>query len=381
MICFFASVYAQGLELGVFPVRSKELSQEERTSIDKEVFASINRQYAGRFDIVLPERIRSGLKDIELPEFCARGGCSLAQAQFLGLERLVEVTVHREREDRYICVTLYDVTKAVILKTNISRVRAGESWAGVSDSLIRESKETQKLEEQHFVSEEVSSVIEVEEEGITAVLVPQGEYSLDDGEKQPIKSFLMMKSEVTQSMYEALIKKKPSHFVGCSDCPVERVSWYDAVQFANALSAQHKHTNCYDISRSGVLWNQDCNGWRLPTELEWFYAAAGGKESPMPFGGSEAVDENAWFRGNSSGRVHRVCQKRENPVGLCDMTGNVWEWVWNHERTEEGIDSSLRILRGGSWGNRAEKNRIFVRLAYKPVVRNYAIGFRLVRNR
>ncbi|MAA80133.1 MAG: hypothetical protein CL916_12840, partial [Deltaproteobacteria bacterium] len=123
------------------------------------------------------------------------------------------------------------------------------------------------------------------------------------------------------------------------------------------------------------------DGWRLPTEREWYYAAAGGYEHPMPFGGSEGVDESSWYRGNAGGRIHRVCQKKENPYGLCDMSGNVWEWVWDQEQSKDGASSSLRILRGGSWGNRAEKNRITVRLAYKPVVRNYAIGFRLVRSR
>ena len=379
MFWFLGNIWAQGIELGIFPVRSVEVSDQERLLIDQEVLDAVSREYAGQFDIVLPDRIQAGLKDIEIPKMCTQGRCALALAKSLGLERLVDVTVHRDREKKYLRVTLYDVEKAVIIRSRSSLVPKGESWTGIIPSLVREEKQGKPA--QSGIGEEVSSVIEVQERNITAVLVPEGTYSLRDEDKQPVGSFLMMKSEVTQAMYQELIKKKPSHFTGCEDCPVERVSWYDAVQFANSLSRQHKHTACYEISSRGVSWDKSCDGWRLPTELEWYYAAAGAKESPMAFGGSEVVDENAWYRGNAGGRVHRVCQKRENPVGLCDMTGNVWEWVWNNERTEEGIDASLRILRGGSWGNRAEKNRISVRLAYKPVVRNYAIGFRLVRSR
>jgi formylglycine-generating enzyme required for sulfatase activity len=231
--------------------------------------------------------------------------------------------------------------------------------------------------------EAVSTVIEVVEgKKIKAVLIPAGEYALFGKKKEKIDSFLMMKSEVMQGIYEEVMRKKPSHFVRCgADCPVERVSWYDAIQFANALSTKHDFTLCYDISRAGISLRAECTGWRLPTELEWFYAASGGEAEAFAFSGSDAVDENAWYRGNARAQIHRVCQKKQSTFGLCDMSGNVWEWVWNTEVTEEGVDTSLRILRGGSWGNRAEKNRITSRLAYKPTTRNYAIGFRLVRNR
>lgn len=382
MFCFFLNVWAQ--ELGVFPVRSSEITDQERGVIDGEIFAAVEKHFSGRFDIVLPSRIQSGLKDIDTPEICVSGRCSLALAHLLGLERLVEVTVTRRKEEKLFRATLYHVDEASIVKTHSMVVRNGEKWNGLSNTLVQNLVQQKKPTEQAEwgdSSEIISSVIEVNEEGVAAVLVPNGTF-LFNGEQTSISSFLMMKSEVTQALYSQVMKKKPSHFVGCGeDCPVERVSWYDVITFANALSTQHKREECYIVSRSGVEWNQECNGWRLPTESEWYYAAVGGYENPLPFGASEGVDESSWYRGNAGNRTHRVCQKKENPYGLCDMSGNVWEWVWDQEKSIDGNPSLLRILRGGSWGNRAEKNRISVRLAYKPIVRNYAIGFRLVRNR
>ena len=384
IFCFFLQLWAQ--ELGVFPVRSVELTEQERLLIDAELFAAVEKQFAGRFDIMTPQRIQSGLKDVDTPEICAPGRCSLAFAQLLGLERLIEVTVSRRREVKDFRATLYHVEEASIVQTSSMMVRKGEKWNGLSNSLVQNlAKGNQPPTEQvqwGESSEMVSSVIEVEEEGVSAVLVPAGKYLFDASETIEITSFLMMKSEVTQDLYAKIMKKKPSHFVACGqDCPVERVSWYDAIQFANALSKEHERKECYVISSTGIEWKKDCDGWRLPTEKEWYYAAAGGLENPLPFGGSEGVDESSWYRGNAGGRVHRVCQKKENPFGLCDMSGNVWEWVWDQELSSDGNPTAQRILRGGSWGNRAEKNRTSVRLAYKPVLRNYAIGFRLVRNR
>ena len=212
-----------------------------------------------------------------------------------------------------------------------------------------------------------------------SVVVPAGLWADPEGMEYSMPSFLMMKSEVTQELYQEIMKKKPSYFQRCGgDCPVERVSWYDVLLFSNALNAQSDLPSCYEVSQEGVIFDPKCTGWRLPTDIEWLYAASGAKEKSFLYGGSNTIDENSWYRGNAGQKTHRICEKKENPLGLCDMSGNVWEWVW--DPVEGKNEYALRYLRGGSWGNKAEQNRIQSRVAYRPTTRNYAIGVRLVRD-
>ena len=105
--------------------------------------------------------------------------------------------------------------------------------------------------------------------------------------------FYMMVTEVTQREYESEMGDNPSLFNNCANCPVETVSWYDAVRMANKLSERDGLESCYLIvsgSNPFVSWNnRDCTGWRLPTEAEWEFAARGG-ESYM-YAGSDNIDE------------------------------------------------------------------------------------------
>lgn len=201
------------------------------------------------------------------------------------------------------------------------------------------------------------------------------------------RDLLMMESEVTQGFYETIMGNNPSDFSGRMR-PVERVSWYDAVEFANALSALEDLEPCYVIDGEDVEWtNPDCIGWRLPTEAEWEYAARVGES--YKYAGSSSVESVAWYNENSARKTHGVCGKERNGYGLCDMSGNVLEWVWDWKGSYNDSPSvdpqgptsgSIRVVRGGGWDSLAQRVRVSYRSGHLPAVTYNIVGFRLVRS-
>lgn len=173
-------------------------------------------------------------------------------------------------------------------------------------------------------------------------------------------SCFMGATEVTQAQYEAVMGANPSRFKG-GNLPVEQVSWYDAIYFCNRLSLLAGYPPVYavdgetDVAKwnytphSGgtidgtITQNLDAAGFRLPTDAEWEYAAWGGEE--FRFSGSDSIDEVGWYAGNSNHTTHPVAQKKANGYGLYDMSGNVWEWVWDPWAN----NLTNRYFRGGSW--------------------------------
>jgi len=194
--------------------------------------------------------------------------------------------------------------------------------------------------------------------------------------------FWMTKSEITQGQYSAF-RSNPSHFSSCGEyCPVEQVSWADAMDFADALSKAHGLPTCARDQNPYF-----CKGWRLPTEAEWEFAARG--STRYPFAGDSRVDAVAWYSLNSGGKPHAVCGKQPNGYGLCDLTGNVWEWVWDAYGpydSERQVDpfvkptsSASGIARGGSWANDSDVLGVSVRSPGDPATQDQRLGFRLVR--
>ena len=138
-----------------------------------------------------------------------------------------------------------------------------------------------------------------------------------------------------------------------------------------------------------VSWPKgySCEGYRLPTEAEWEYASRA--NTSFLYAGSSDLSEVGWFEGNSRGQVQPVAQRKANPFGLYDMSGNVWEWVWDGyaaypagESIENPLgdaNSQYRIRRGGSVGHLARYARVAFRVRVDPNFRSYDLGFRLVR--
>lgn len=155
-----------------------------------------------------------------------------------------------------------------------------------------------------------------------------------------VGSFLMQKTEVTQQLYFAVTGNNPSEFHG-DKLPVTNISWYDALEFCNRLSVMQGLTPCYTKGMYDWEWNKNANGYRLPTEDEWEFAADDGHK----YSGSDSIDSVAWFYGNSNGKAHEVATKSPNEKGVYDMSGNVYEWCWD----PYSESSSYRSTRGGSW--------------------------------
>ena len=158
--------------------------------------------------------------------------------------------------------------------------------------------------------------------------------------KIPDKNYSVMKTEVTQKLYESIMGKNPSVFKGENN-PVENVSWYDAIEFCNALSEYLGYEPVYTRDGSSVTWNENANGFRLPTVEEWQYAAKGGQS--YRYAGSDNLGSVGWYNGNSGKISHPVAQKKPNGYGLYDMSGNVCEWCW------DSLGGNGHYTCGGSW--------------------------------
>jgi formylglycine-generating enzyme required for sulfatase activity/flavodoxin len=223
-----------------------------------------------------------------------------------------------------------------------------------------------------------------------------------------VSSFYIDPYETTQAEYARVMGENPSAFSG-NDLPVERITWLDAVLFANAKSADAGLTPAYMVSDADVLWDRSANGYRLPTEAEWEYACRAGTETP--FNTERSLDANdANFYGhypyeieenyfNDSVLEARPGQYRQTTVavgsfyesrwGLYDMHGNVNEWCWDYYGAYDlennvdpvGAESGTRhVYRGGGWNDFGKNMRSAYRAAGQSDLRSANLGVRLVRN-
>jgi formylglycine-generating enzyme required for sulfatase activity len=231
-----------------------------------------------------------------------------------------------------------------------------------------------------------------------------------------VGSFSIGKYEITQAQWKLVmtgvagtsvadageiygVKAGNCGSVPCDDQrPTENMDWYEAVKFCNELSKKVGLGEAYTINGTTVTLTGK-KGYRLPTEAEWEYAARGCKGDGsagnatcenLLYSGSSTPNEVTWHSGNSSSTTHPVGQKKPNGLGIYDMSGNVWEWVYDWygayssaavtNPTGPNSGSSTRVIRGGCWNNLiVEWHRVAARFpTIAPSSRSTAVGFRVV---
>ena len=204
-------------------------------------------------------------------------------------------------------------------------------------------------------------------------------------------SFHMGKYELTTKLYRFIRWGTAPANADDGEKPATGISWFDAVEFCNQLSLKEGLDPVYRINETSVYWDREKNGYRLPTEAEWEYAARGGAvdSDSGSYAGNRRLDTVGWSKNNSGGQLHPVGQKAANELGIYDMNGNVWEWCWDwygeyssaSARDPQGPwTGETKVLRSGDFNQSSMYCDNTNRYDEEPEHRSLSIGLRLVRN-
>ena len=294
---------------------------------------------------------------------------------------------HHEGGDFIFTRNIIETNGKVVNKdkfTELKNLNFGSDKDRINDSLLKQIKLLQDHTTIHGETLGTSSVFmnpELLPNEKDFVTIQGGIFDMGSNEfvnERPIhqvtiSDFKMSRYEITQKQWQNVMGNHPSANKECENCPVEKISWDDAmgyIQKLNQLTGKH---------------------YRLPTEAEWEYAAKGGKKNRnFSYSGSNSISLIAWCMINSGLSTHPVGKKEPNELGLYDMTGNVWEWcsdwfdaeyyLYSEKNNPSGpkFASGGRVLRGGGYFDLDEVMKITHRGNGVPTRRDNDIGFRIV---
>lgn len=265
--------------------------------------------------------------------------------------------------------------------------------------------------DEHIPKSKTSKFIKYAHNEVQMVYVEGGEFLMGsregESDEKPVhqtqvESFLIGKFPVTQELWESVMGYNPSYFLG-KNKPVDFVSWYNVIEFCNKLSEKEGLTKAYSeeaVVKTGffgriietdeveIVCNFDTDGYRLPTEAEWEFAAIGGPNSEgYRFAGSDELNDVGWYADNSD-QTKEVGKKKPNELKIYEMSGNIWEWCWDWYDKYSFYDISNpvgpnsgvnRVTRGGSWDSVSDGCRSTFRNYDDPDCKNFNLGFRIAR--
>ena len=221
--------------------------------------------------------------------------------------------------------------------------------------------------------------------GVQMVYLPGGEFTMGSDKESPdekpahkvkVAPFLIDQFEVTAAMFEKAELPNPSHWQGDPAMPIEQIRWRDARAYCNERSLMEGLDPCYDESKPGWPCDFQANGYRLPTEAEWEYAARAGGTGRFGSINARKLKQHAWFEENSGKRTHPTGTRKPNAWGLYDMLGNVSEWCQDiydpnyyanspadnpTGPADSGAGAAKRVMRGGNWKSSADMCRVTFR--------------------
>ena len=272
--------------------------------------------------------------------------------------------------------------------------------------------------------------------------IPHGQFTMGSPPTEPgrnsdetqhavtlTRDFEVAIRKTSQQEWTAAFGWNPSTYAACGDaCPVDTVSWFDALAYADQASVAAGQTPCFlwadvvcndgspvasyldcmnatqhgirsaTVTLNGVSSPYDCTGFRLATEAEWEYAIRAGTTTAYYDGIIELPDECSpadpnldrigWFCANTHGAPMPLGLKLANPWGLYDMSGDVFEWVWDWYAAYDGAATDPegpstptgdRVMRGGGWSSAPLYCRSADRDENPPGSGAGIIGFRLAR--
>ena len=370
---------------------------------DQTRLAALEVLDSSTYELMTRENMMQILSDMGKDASCLEGICEVDVGRNIGADFIVTGDLYYTEGVYYLTLKLYETSRGVLL--------AGKDIEAKSFGDLKSQTTTQALsifqdgvsksDGESAAIRQTDNPVVVKNRDYRMRLIPAGTFTMgctrDVQRCQPdelpshsvsiSQDFYMMESEVTQGLFSLVMGYNPSLFKDYN-LPVNKVTFTDAARFANELSVMEGLDQCYTLRVNKVVWiDSSCNGWRLPTEAEWEYAARGG-QFDHKYAGSDFAQDIARF--NRLKSVY-ACTKQTNDFELCDMSGNVKEWVWDEYSSDYYAQSSIvdpkgpqegtgNIARGGSYASLPWGLRVSERQKYPNDFKARDVGFRLVRN-